>query len=76
MFTVEEITLLKMYGGEYLKREAVLANLEKVGPFLSKGDKEMEGLVKGLAEKLYLTSDKAFKKIDYRLAIDTDDIGL
>ena len=68
MLSVEEISLIKMYGTE---RKQVIENLEKILPhFTEEEEEEMKELTKGVIRKLTAMNDLDFKRINFNLALD------
>ena len=71
MFTVEEITILKMKGGQYLKKEGMLIALKDTLPFVE--DEYMKEMLNGIIDKLEKISDKDYKRINYDAAMDLEE---
>lgn len=67
MLSVEEISLIKMYGTE---RKQVIENLEKILPHFTEEEEEMKELTKGVIRKLTAMNDLDFKRINFNLALD------
>lgn len=67
MLSVEEISLIKMYGTE---RKQVIENLEKILPHFTEEEEEMKELTKGVIIKLTAMNDLDFKRINFNLALD------
>lgn len=67
MLSVEEISLIKMYGTE---RKQVIENLEKILPHFTEEEEEMKELTKGVIRKLAAMTDLDFKRINFNLALD------
>ena len=70
MFTVEEITLMKMYTGFTPNRQTLIRNLKSVIPQFTDEEQEIKGLTSGVIRKLTAMNDKGFINIDFSLALD------
>lgn len=70
MFTIEEITLIKMYSGFKPERSKVISLLKSTQPNFIDGEEEMKGLVEGVVRKLTALTDSAFEEIDLSLALE------
>ena len=73
MFTVEEITLMKMYVGLTVDKNVLIENLEKVVPHFTEDEHEMKELTQGVIRKLTAMNRIAFEKINFDLAMDEED---
>jgi len=72
MFTVEEITLMKIYTGFTPNRQALIRNLKSVIPQFTDEEQEIKDLTSGVIRKLTAMHDKSFVNIDFSLALDED----
>ena len=72
MFTVEEITLMKMYTGFTPNRQALIKKLKTVIPQFTDEEQEMKDLTGGVIRKLTAMNDKSFVNIDFSLALDEE----
>ena len=72
MFSVEEITLMAMYGGKAIGKKDLLEKLRDIYPLLEDDEEEMKELVAGVIGKLEGISDGGFKKINFDLALDAE----
>lgn len=73
MFTIEEITLMKMYSGLNPERQNVLKNLEKLLPLFTEEENEVKELTQGVVRKLTAMNDKSFSEINFNLSLDGED---
>lgn len=73
MFTIEEITLMKMYSGLNPERKNVLKNLEKLLPLFTEEENEVKELTQGVVRKLTAMNDKSFGEINFNLSLDGED---
>ncbi|MEG0570376.1 MAG: transposon-transfer assisting family protein [Oscillospiraceae bacterium] len=73
MFTIEEITLMKMYSGFRPERKQILQNLEKVLPHFTEVETEMKELTDGVVRKLTAMNDRAFEELNFNLALDEEE---
>lgn len=72
MFTIEEITLMKMYSGFTPSRNQILKNLEKILPLFTESEDSMKELTQGCIRKLTAMNDIAFDKVNFKLALEED----
>lgn len=72
MFTVEEITLMKMYTGFTPNRQTLIRKLKTVIPQFTDEEQEMKDLTGGVIRKLTAMNDKSFVNIDFSLALDEE----
>ena len=72
MFTVEEITLMKMYTGFTPNRQTLINNLKFLMPQFTDEEQEIKNLTGGVIRKLTATTDKSFVNIDFSLALDEE----
>ena len=72
MFTVEEITLMKIYTGFTPKRQALISSLKSVMPQFTNEEQEIKDLTGGVIRKLTAMNDKSFVNIDFSLALDEE----
>ena len=72
MFTVEEITLMKMYTGFTPNRQTLIRKLKTVIPQFTDEEQEMKELTGGVIRKLTAMNDKSFVNIDFSLALDEE----
>jgi hypothetical protein len=72
MFTVEEITLMKMYTGFTPKRQALIGKLKSVMPQFTHEEQEMKDLTGGVIRKLTAMNDKSFVNVNFSLALDEE----
>jgi len=73
MFTVEEITLMKMYAGFAPNRQALIMSLNSVIPlFTEEEEQEIKDFTHAVIRKLKATNDQSFAKIDFSLALDEE----
>ena len=72
MFTVEEITLMKIYTGFTPKRQDLISNLKSVMPQFTAEEQEIKNLTGGVIRKLTAMNDKSFVNIDFSLALDEE----
>ena len=72
MFTVEEITLMKIYTGLTPNRQALISSLKSVIPQFTEEEQEMKDLTGGVIRKLNAISNKGFVNIDFSLALDEE----
>jgi hypothetical protein len=69
MFNVEELTLIKMYGGMVPNRDCIVAALEDVLPFIE--DPSIQETVLSTIRKTNAMTNAAFEKLDLSDALDT-----
>ena len=72
MFTVEEITLMKLYTGLTPNRQALISSLDAVMPYFTEEEQEMKDFTVKVIRKLTATNDKSFAKVDFSLALDVE----
>ena len=72
MFTVEEITLMKMYTGFTPNRQTLIRKLKTVIPQFTDKEQEMKDLTGGVIRKLTAMNDKSFVNIDFSMALDEE----
>ena len=72
MFTVEEITLMKIYTGLNLNRQTLIGNLKTVMPHFIEGEQEMKDLTSGVIRKLTAMNNRAFSNINFSIALDEE----
>ena len=72
MFTVEEITLMKMYTGFTPNRQTLISNLKLVIPQFTDEEQEIKDLTGAVIRKLTAMNDKSFVNIDFSLALDEE----
>ena len=72
MFTVEEISLLKMYTGFTPNRQVLINNLKTVMPHFIEEEQEMKDLTSGVIRKLTAMNDIAFSSINFSIALDEE----
>jgi len=72
MFTVEEITLMKIYTSFTPNRQDLIRNLKSVIPQFTDEEQEIKDLTSGVIRKLTAMNDKSFVNIDFSLALDED----
>lgn len=72
MFTVEEITLMKMYSGLKPNHQALISSLENVMPEFTDEEQEMKDLTGAIIRKLTALNEKSFANVDFSLALDEE----
>jgi len=72
MFTVEEISLMKMYSGLEANRHALISSLKNIIPHFLDEEQEMKDLTSGVIRKLTAMSDNNFSNINFSLALDEE----
>jgi len=72
MFTVEEITLMKMYTGLTPNRQALIISLNSVIPQFNEDEQEMKDFTHAVIRKLKATSEKRFATVDFSMALDEE----
>lgn len=70
MFSVEEITLMKMYSGFKPERQALISSLKTVMPHFTEAEQEEVELTSGVIRKLTAMTDKAFDGVDFSVALE------
>lgn len=70
MFTVEEISLIKMYSSLKPNRESLISSLKNVMPHFTDQEQEMKELTGGVIRKLAAMNDNAFLGINFDLALN------
>ena len=73
MFTVEEISLMKMYSGLTPNRQTLISSLKNVMPQFIDEEQEMKDLTGGVIRKLTAMNDNNFSNINFSLALDEED---
>lgn len=68
MFTIEEITLMKMY--RFSKREWLIADLQEALPHIEEPD--LKHIAAGVVDKLHSLSKSAFSSINFQEALDIE----
>jgi hypothetical protein len=71
MFNIEELTLIKMYGGMTPDRDSVLAALDEVLPLIE--DAEIQEMVGSTIRKVNALTLEAFGRLDLSAALEVDD---
>jgi len=72
MFTVEEITLMKIYTGFKPNRQTLISNLKSVMPQFTDEEQEIKDLTGGVIRKLTAMNDKSFVNVNFSLALDEE----
>jgi len=72
MFTIEEITLMKMYTGLTPNRQALIRSLNTVIPQFTDEEQEIKDFTNAVIRKLTATSEKSFATVDFSLALDEE----
>ena len=72
MFTVEEITLMKIYTGFTPNRQSLISNLKSVIPHFTDEEQEIKDLTNDVIRKLTAMNGKSFVNIDFSLALDEE----
>jgi len=72
MFTVEEITLMKIYTGFTPNRQALISNLKSVIPHFTGEEQEMKDLTGVVIRKLTAMNDKSFSDVNFSLALNEE----
>ncbi len=72
MFTVEEITLMKLYTGLTPNRQALISKLSAVLPHFTEQEQEMKDFTGKVIRKLTAMNDQSFVTIDFSLALDEE----
>jgi len=72
MFTVEEISLMKMYSGLQPNHHALISSLKNVMPQFTDEEQEMKDLTGGVIRKLTAMNDKTFSGINFSIALDEE----
>lgn len=72
MFTVEEITLMKMYSGFTPDRQSIINKLKAVVPHFADNEQEIKELTSGVIRKLTAMNDKSFESLDFSIALDEE----
>ena len=70
MFTVEEITLMKIYTGFTPNRQTLIRKLKSVIPHFTDEEQEMKDLTGGVIRKLTAMNDNSYANINFSLALD------
>jgi len=73
MFTVEEISLMKMYSGLKPNRQALVSSLKNLMPHFLNEEQEMKDLTSGVIRKLTAMNDNNFSNINFSLALDEEE---
>ena len=72
MFTIEEISLMKMYSGLKPNRKALICNLKNIMPHFLDEEQEIKDLTCGVIRKLTAMNDNNFSNINFSLALDEE----
>jgi len=75
MFTIEEITLMKLYTGLTPNRQTLIGKLRAVLPHFTEEEQEMKDFTGKVIRKLTATNDQSFMTIDFSLALDEEVVG-
>lgn len=70
MFTIEEISLMKIYSNLEPNRNELISSLKNVMPHFTAEEQEMKDLTGGVIRKLTAMNDNAFLGINFSLALD------
>lgn len=70
MFTIDELSIIRLYGDEAADRVAVIRALESCQMFIN--DEYVWQLVSGLIQKLDALTDEAFAGLDLSDTLATD----
>lgn len=68
MFTIDELTLIKMYSGLKPERNQVIAALKEALPDVD--EQEIKGNLTRIIQKLENMEDVAFQNLDFSLVLD------
>lgn len=72
MFTVEEISLMKMYSGLKPNHQALISSLKNVMPHFTDEEQEMKDFTGGIIRKLTAMNDKTFSGINFSISLDEE----
>ena len=72
MFTVEEISLMKMYSGLTPNRQALISSLKNIMPHFLDEEQEMKDLTCGVIRKLTAINANNLSNINFSLALDEE----
>lgn len=74
MFTVEEISLMKMYSGLKPNRQALISSLKNIMPHFKEEEQEIKDLTSGVIRKLTAMNDQTFSGINFSIALDEEEL--